>query len=79
MPTANGGTAIRLLRRRLPLIGLTIASVMAIAVAYLFLATPYYTASTEILIDPRKKNTVEGEVVPSGLSTSAGDNFALVQ
>ncbi|HUU25325.1 MAG TPA: Wzz/FepE/Etk N-terminal domain-containing protein [Methyloceanibacter sp.] len=68
----------RVLQRRLPLIGVTIAVVMALAVGYLLVATPYYTASTEILIDPRKKNTVQNEVVPSGLGTTAGDNFALV-
>ena len=69
---------IRALRRRLTLIGVTIAVVLALAVSYLLVATPYHTASTEILIDPRKKNTVQNEVVPSGLGTTAGDNFALV-
>ena len=67
-----------MLCRRLPLIGLTIAIVMSLAVGYLLVAQTYYTASTEILIDPRKKKTVESEVVPSGLGTTVGDNFALV-
>ncbi len=69
---------LRILRRRLPLIGMTIAIVMASAVGYLLIATPYYASTAEILIDPRKKNTVQNEVVPSGLGTTAGDNFALV-
>jgi len=68
----------KVLRRRLHLIATTIVVVMALAVAYLLVATPYYTAATDILIDPRKKNTVQNEVVPSGLGTSAGENFALV-
>ena len=69
---------LTILRRRALLIGTTIAVVMALAVGYLLVATPYYTASTEILIDPRKKNTVKNEVIPSGLGTTASDNFALV-
>ena len=78
--TANPSLAdyFKVLQRRLPLIGTTVAVVMGLAVGYLLVATPYYTASTDILIDPRKKNTVQNEVVPSGLGTSAGDNFALV-
>lgn len=78
--TANPSLAdyFKVLQRRLPLIGTTVAVVMALAIGYLLVATPYFTASTEILIDPRKKNTVQNEVVPSGLGTTAGDNFALV-
>ncbi len=69
---------LRLLRRRLVLIVMTVAVVMSIATAYAFLTTPIYTASTKILIDPRKKHTVGTEVVPSGLGTTVGENFALV-
>ncbi len=69
---------VRALRRRVALIATTVAVVLALAMGYLLVATPYYTSSTEILIDPRKKNTVQNEVVPSGLGTTAGDNFALV-
>jgi polysaccharide biosynthesis transport protein len=69
---------LRVLYRRLTLILGTIGVVLSLALLYLFLATPLYTASTEILIDPRKKHTIENEVVPSGLGTTAGDNFALV-
>ena len=77
-PPPSLAELLRILRRRLPLIGLTIAVVMSLAVGYLLVAQTYYTASTEILIDPRKKKTVESEVVPSGLGTTVGDNFALV-
>jgi len=69
---------IRILRRRLTLIVMTIAVVMTLAAAYAFLTTPTYTASAKILIDPRKKHTVGTEVVPSGLGTTLGDNIALV-
>jgi len=77
-PAPTLAELLRILRRRLPLIGLTIAIVMSLAVGYLLVAKTYYTASTEILIDPRKKKTVENEVVPSGLGTTVGENFALV-
>jgi len=69
---------IRILRRRLMLIVLTVAVVMALAGGYAFLTTPVYTASTKVMVDPRKKNTVGTEVVPSGLGTTVGENFALV-
>ena len=72
------GDFITILRRRFKFIATTVAAVLALAVIYLLVATPYYTASTELLIDPRKKNTVETEVLPSGLGTTATDNFALV-
>ncbi|WP_158007999.1 GumC family protein [Methyloceanibacter superfactus] len=69
---------IRILRRRMMLIVVTVVVVMALAGGYAFLTTPVYTASTKILVDPRKKNTVGTEVVPSGLGTTVGENFALV-
>ncbi len=69
---------MRILRRRLTLIVMTVAVVMALAASYAFLATPIYTSSAKVLIDPRKKNTLGTEVVPSGLGTTLGDSFALV-
>ncbi|MGH6737152.1 MAG: GumC family protein [Methyloceanibacter sp.] len=69
---------IRILRRRMMLIAVTAAVVVSLAAAYAFLTTPTYTASAKVLVDPRKKNTVGTEVVPSGLGTTLGDNFALV-
>ena len=76
--TLQLGDLAGILRRRIKLIAVTTLAVLALAVTYLLLATPQYTAFTEILIDPRKKNTVENEVIPSGLGTTASDNFALV-
>ncbi|MEM7191594.1 MAG: GumC family protein, partial [Pseudomonadota bacterium] len=67
-----------ILRRRWLLIATAVAVAIGLAIAYLLVAPPYFTSVTEILIDPRKKNTVESEVLPSGLGTTASDNFALV-
>lgn len=64
--------------------GLLIAAIVAVAVllclVYLRLATPIYTANTDIFIDPRQKELTGGEVVPSGLGSSAlGADTALVE
>lgn len=69
---------IEILRRKLALIAITTAVVVALATAYAFLTTPLYTATSKILIDPREKHAVGTEVVPSGLGTKLSDNFALV-
>ncbi len=69
---------IRILRRRLPLIAMTVAGVLSLAVAYILLTTPTYTSSAKILVDPRQKHTVGTEVVPSGLGENFGESFALV-
>lgn len=69
---------ISILRRRLSLIIATAAVVVSLAAVYAFMVTPLYTATTKILVDARKKNTVQTEVVPSGLGNDVADNFALV-
>lgn len=69
---------LRVLYRRLALIVGAVVVALSLAVVYLFLATPMYTSSTQILIDPRKKHTIDNEVVPSGLGTTANDNSTLV-
>ena len=46
-------------------------AVILAGIAYLWLATTLYSSSVEILIDPRQRQTVESEVTPSGLGTSA--------
>ena len=58
------------LRRWYVVVGVGALTVMA-ALAYIWFATTLYTSSVEILIDPRSRQTVEGEVSPSGLGTSA--------
>ncbi|MEQ8824547.1 MAG: GumC family protein [Filomicrobium sp.] len=41
------------------------------ALAYIWIATPYYSSHVDILIDPRERQTVDGEIAPTGLGTSA--------
>ena len=66
-------------RQRWVVIGVT-ALALFLAVLYVRSATPLYTSVAEILIDPRKKELTEGEVVPSGLGSSAlGADTALVE
>ena len=77
-PSPRLGDAVAVLWRRWFLIAVTTAIAIALAVGYIMVAPRYFTSSTEILIDPRKKNTVENEVLPSGLGTTASDNFAFV-
>ena len=47
------------------------ALVVLLGLAYIWFATTLYSASVEILIDPRSRRTVEAEVSPSGLGSSA--------
>lgn len=66
-------------RQRWVVIGVTVLALF-LAVLYVRSATPLYTSVAEILIDPRKKELTEGEVVPSGLGSSAlGADTALVE
>ena len=58
-------------RTRWRLIGLTAAAVILLAVAYIWTTPPIYSATTELLIDPRSKQIVGAEVVPTGLGSSA--------
>jgi polysaccharide biosynthesis transport protein len=62
------------------LILLSVAVCLLLSVVYLRLATPLYSATTEILIDPRKRQLIGTEVTPAGLGTSAlGADTALVE
>ena len=66
--------------RRKPLIVLVMLVSIFLAVAYTRSATPLYTSTTELLIDPREKELTGGEVVPTGLGSSAlGADTALVE
>src|ERR1051325_1859747 len=42
------------------------------ALIYGFLAQPLYTASTQLLIDPRDRRIVTNEVTPEGLAPDGG-------
>jgi uncharacterized protein involved in exopolysaccharide biosynthesis/Mrp family chromosome partitioning ATPase len=61
--------------RYLPSIALATAAAVTLALLYLASATPLYTASTTLFIDPRSRKIVAEEVVQGGL----GSDFALVE
>lgn len=67
-----------LLARRKLIAACVIAAVLC-AVGYIWTTPPLYTASAQILIDPRKREIVKQEIVPSGLGTSSlgADTFLL--
>ncbi|HQF31931.1 MAG TPA: GumC family protein, partial [Hyphomicrobiales bacterium] len=69
----------RILRSRILFIAVTTALLVAIAVAYVMLAIPKYASSASILIDPRRRQVVNSEVVPSGLGTDMAVVQNLVQ
>jgi uncharacterized protein involved in exopolysaccharide biosynthesis/Mrp family chromosome partitioning ATPase len=60
------------LRRRRAIILWTTALFLLVAAAYSLLATPLYTASTQLLIDPRDRNIVSNDVNPSTLAPDGG-------
>ncbi|MFN3606938.1 MAG: Wzz/FepE/Etk N-terminal domain-containing protein, partial [Cypionkella sp.] len=47
---------IAVLRRQYKLALLTVVCTLGLALAYLFQATPMYTATALVLVDPRTKN-----------------------
>ncbi|MDP2620652.1 MAG: polysaccharide biosynthesis tyrosine autokinase [Hyphomicrobiales bacterium] len=60
---------IRMVWRRWQVIAGTVGVGVGAALFYLVTATPLYTASTTILIEPRKQNILDAEAVVSGFST----------
>ncbi|MEZ5841651.1 MAG: polysaccharide biosynthesis tyrosine autokinase [Hyphomicrobiales bacterium] len=69
----------RILRSRFLFIAVTTALFVAMAFAYIALAKPQYSSSASILIDPRRRQVVNSEVVPSGLGTDMAVVQNLVQ
>lgn len=63
---------IRVMQRRRKAILWTAAVPVLLALAYGLLATPLYTASTQILIDPRDRRIVSNEVMPESLAADGG-------
>ena len=55
----------------LHVVGLVTLLTLALVIAYVWLASVLYTSKVEILIDPRRRLTVESEVTPTGLGSSA--------
>ena len=64
----------RTLRRRLSVILSVVVALTALATVAVFQLTPRYTASTQVMIDPQKKNLVNFDEVMSGLG---GDSAAI--
>jgi succinoglycan biosynthesis transport protein ExoP len=66
----------RILRYRIRVLVLSAIAGLCIAIAYLMLATPLYTAATQIYIDTKEKKAIDiGEVVPGlGSETAAIDS-----
>ncbi len=62
---------VRILRRRLKLITGTVVLGVGTVLLYLLLATPLYTATTTILLDPDKKSVLDVGAVVSGLGSDA--------
>jgi uncharacterized protein involved in exopolysaccharide biosynthesis/Mrp family chromosome partitioning ATPase len=63
---------MQVLWRRRAVIVWTAAAFVLLALAYSLLATPLYTASTQILIDPRDRNIVSNDVNPGALAPDGG-------
>ncbi|MEM7429372.1 MAG: GumC family protein [Pseudomonadota bacterium] len=57
--------------RRLHIVALVAALTVIGVLGYIWTTTPLYSARVEILIDPRQRQTVESEITPTGLGSSA--------
>ncbi|WP_213288944.1 AAA family ATPase [Bradyrhizobium sp. sGM-13] len=58
-PTVDLREMGRILRRRYRLVVLPVAVLLGLALTYLMLATTLYTATSTVLVDPRRANVVE--------------------
>src|SRR5262249_30177675 len=63
---------IRVVQRRRKSILWTAAVPLLLALLYGLFATPLYTSSTQILIDPRDRRIVNNEVTPEGVAPAGG-------
>ena len=82
-PPASGGAQfddprvdlrelVQIVKRRRTSILWTATIPVVLALAYSFLTTPLYTASTQILIDPRDRRIINNEVNPEALAADGG-------
>src|SRR6266545_211466 len=58
-PTVDLREMGRILRRRYRMVALPALALLGLAVIYLLLATTLYTATSTVLVDPRRANVVE--------------------
>lgn len=68
---------LQILKRRRAAIAWTAVPLVLAALAYGVLATPLYTVSTQILVDPRDRQIVKNDVSPGALAPDGG--IALVE
>jgi succinoglycan biosynthesis transport protein ExoP len=61
----------RVLVDRWRIVALTTLVTVGLVVLYIWTTTPLFGARVEILIDPRQRQTVESEITPTGLGSSA--------
>lgn len=59
------------LGRRLRLIAMVAAATMALVIVWLVLATPRYTATTILIVDPRQQRILQSEAVLAGIGADA--------
>jgi uncharacterized protein involved in exopolysaccharide biosynthesis/Mrp family chromosome partitioning ATPase len=71
-PTLDIREFLDIFRRRRGIILATAALPILAALAYAILATPLYTATTQILIDPRDKHIVKNDLTPDGMAPDGG-------
>ena len=60
------------LRRRWKAVASGAIAALLIACAFLAVATPLYTSSTQLMLDPRKQNVMQSQAVVQGLTLEAG-------
>ncbi len=73
-------TVWRAFAYRWKMIALVVLTFAVLGLAYMWTATPGYESTVEILVDPRERQLVEGEVAKTGLgSSSYGADAALVE
>lgn len=61
----------RVLVEELQTVGLITLMTLGLVILYIWITTPLYTSRVEILIDPRQPQTVESEIIPTRLGSSA--------
>lgn len=71
-PTLDIREFLDVLRRRRRLVLFVAALPILAALAYGLLATPLYTATSQILIDPRDQRVVKNEITPEGIPPDGG-------
>lgn len=70
--TASTGDLWRILWRRKGLIASTVALLFVVALVYGLATPPLYTASAQIIVDPRDRQVLVNDVNPTGMAPDGG-------